>query len=98
MEAAPYETAFTVGSGFHPRPNKRMEILNLLTLVSFLVSATDDAVKAGAHAGDLAKEAAAICGGGSKPGMAQAGGKDPSKAEEALRTIAERAREMLGKG
>jgi len=65
--------------------------------VSFLVSADDDAVKAGVHAGNLAREAAALCGGsgGGKPGMAQAGGKDPSKADEALRKAEETAAEIL---
>ena len=52
----------------------------------FLASATDDAVKAGIHAGQLVKEAAAICGGGGggRPNHAQAGGKDATKASEAL--------------
>ncbi|MCL2461573.1 MAG: alanine--tRNA ligase [Defluviitaleaceae bacterium] len=65
--------------------------------VNFLVTATDDAVKAGAHAGNLAKEAAALCGGGGggKPGMAQAGGKDASKADEALKRAVETAKGMV---
>jgi len=35
------------------------------------------------------KKAAEIVGGGGKPDMAQAGGKDPSKIEEALKAIKE---------
>ncbi|MCL2223375.1 MAG: alanine--tRNA ligase [Defluviitaleaceae bacterium] len=52
----------------------------------FLASATDDAVKAGADAGRLVSRAAKICGGGGggKPNHAQAGGKDASRADEAL--------------
>ncbi|MCL2378960.1 MAG: alanine--tRNA ligase, partial [Defluviitaleaceae bacterium] len=52
----------------------------------FLASATDDAVKSGVHAGNLVKEAAALCGGGGggRPNHAQAGGKDASKADEAI--------------
>ena len=52
----------------------------------FLASATDDAVKQGIHAGNLVKEAAALCGGGGggRPNHAQAGGKDATKVDEAL--------------
>ena len=54
--------------------------------VNLLAMATDDAVKAGAHAGNIIKAAAAVCGGGGggRPNMAQAGGKDASKITEAL--------------
>ncbi|MCT4661964.1 MAG: alanine--tRNA ligase [Tissierellales bacterium] len=54
--------------------------------VNFMVSATDDLVKRGAHAGNLIREIAKIAGGGGggRPNMAQAGGKDASKLAEAL--------------
>jgi alanyl-tRNA synthetase len=54
--------------------------------VSLLVSAADDAVKAGAHAGNIVKAVAGIVGGGGggRPNMARAGGKDASKLDEAL--------------
>ena len=44
------------------------------------------AQKAGAHAGNLIKAVAAIVGGGGggRPNMAQAGGKNPAKAQEAV--------------
>ncbi|MCL2839966.1 MAG: alanine--tRNA ligase [Defluviitaleaceae bacterium] len=66
--------------------------------VQFLVSATEDAVKVGIHAGQIIKEAAAICGGGGggKPNHAQAGGKDASKANEALSAALCKMKEMLG--
>ncbi len=53
---------------------------------SLFVSASDDAVKAGAHAGNLVKAAAPLVGGkgGGAPAQAQGGGKDPSGAEAAL--------------
>ncbi|NDL68159.1 alanine--tRNA ligase [Anaerotalea alkaliphila] len=59
--------------------------------VSLLVMASDEAVKAGAHAGNIVKEAAKIVGGGGggRPQMAQAGGKDPARIEEALRKAEE---------
>jgi len=54
--------------------------------VNFVVAVTPDLVKQGLHAGKLIKDVAAICGGGGggKPELAQAGGKDPSKLSEAL--------------
>ena len=54
--------------------------------VNLLSMATDAAQKAGAHAGNLIKEAAAIVGGGGggRPGMAQAGGKKPEFADQAV--------------
>jgi alanyl-tRNA synthetase len=54
--------------------------------VNLVVAVTPDLVKQGLHAGKLIKEIAAICGGGGggKPELAQAGGKDPSKLAEAL--------------
>lgn len=55
--------------------------------VVFLVMAGQDAVAKGAHAGNIIKEVAKAAGGGGggKPNMAQAGGKDPSKIDEALK-------------
>ena len=63
----------------------------------FLASATDDAVKSGIHAGNLVKEAAALCGGGGggRPNHAQAGGKDASKADVALSAGLAKMKEML---
>ncbi len=54
--------------------------------LNFVVMATEAAVKAGAHAGNIVKEAAKVTGGGGggRPNMAQAGGKDVSKVKEAL--------------
>ena len=66
--------------------------------VSIVAMATDGAVKAGAHAGNIVREAARICGGGGggRPNMAQAGGKDASKVPEALNTARELAKKQLG--
>ncbi|MBT2686066.1 alanine--tRNA ligase [Bacillus sp. ISL-37] len=54
--------------------------------VNLIAAVTDDLIKQGYQAGKLIKEAAAICGGGGggRPDMAQAGGKDPSKLDNAL--------------
>ena len=52
-----------------------------------MATASDAAVKKGAHAGNLIKEVAGVLGGGGggKPQMAQAGGKDLSAIPEALK-------------
>ncbi len=66
--------------------------------VNLIVMATDDVVKKGAHAGNIIKAAAGVCGGGGggRPNMAQAGGKDASKIGEALEKAKEVAAEQLG--
>ena len=60
--------------------------------VSLLAMVTDDAMKKGAHAGKLIKEVAAVVGGGGggRPNMAQAGGKNPEKINEAVAKAAAR--------
>ena len=65
--------------------------------VNLIVTATDDAVKAGAHAGKIIKEAAALVGGGGggRPNMAQAGGKNPAGIKAALEKAVEIAKEQL---
>lgn len=59
--------------------------------VNFVVAVPQEQVKRGIHAGKLVKEVAAVCGGGGggRPDMAQAGGKDVSKLEEALKVAEE---------
>ena len=54
--------------------------------VNLVGMAADEAVKAGVHMGKVVSAAAKICGGGGggKPNVAQAGGKDVSKLQEAV--------------
>ena len=54
--------------------------------LNFAVAAGADAVKAGAHAGNILREVAAICGGkgGGRPDSAMGGGRDIDKIPEAL--------------
>ena len=65
--------------------------------VSLLAMVTETAQKAGAHAGNLIRGAAAIVGGGGggRPNMAQAGGKNPEKIGDALKAAAEILSEQL---
>ncbi|GGG83889.1 alanine--tRNA ligase [Paenibacillus radicis (ex Gao et al. 2016)] len=59
--------------------------------VNLVAAVSADLVKKGYHAGKIIKEAAVHCGGsgGGRPDMAQAGGKDASKLEEALKLAEE---------
>ncbi len=52
----------------------------------FIAKVTSDLIKQGYHAGNLVREVAKIAGGGGggRPDFAQAGGRDPSKVDEAL--------------
>ena len=54
--------------------------------VNLMVTATDEAQKKGAHAGNLVKAIAGLVGGGGggRPNMAQAGGKNPAGIADAL--------------
>ena len=65
--------------------------------VSLMVTATDPAMKQGAHAGNLIKAIAGLVGGGGggRPNMAQAGGKNPAGIQEALKKAAEVLAEQL---
>ncbi len=54
--------------------------------VNLVASVSKDLIAEGYHAGNLIKQVAAACGGGGggRPDMAQAGGKEPAKLQEAL--------------
>ena len=58
-----------------------------------IVKADDDAISKGAHAGNMIKEIAKLVGGGGggRPNMAQAGGKNPAGADE----VVAKAKEIL---
>jgi len=66
--------------------------------VNLVAAVTPDVISKGAHAGKLIKEIAAICGGsgGGRPDMAQAGGKDTSKLEEAIGAVHTIVGQMIG--
>ncbi len=63
----------------------------------FVVTATKDLVEKGIHAGKIIKEVSGVTGGsgGGRPDMAQAGGKDIEKIEEALEMSRKIVKEQL---
>ena len=65
--------------------------------VNLMAMATEAALKAGAHAGNLIKQIAPIVGGGGggRPNMAQAGGKNPAGISEAMKKAASVLEEQL---
>jgi alanyl-tRNA synthetase len=67
--------------------------------VQLIAAVTEDLVKRGVHAGQLVGQVARIVGGGGggKPTMAQAGGKEPAKLAEALELARSLAREQVSR-
>lgn len=65
--------------------------------VNLLAMATEGAVARGAHAGNLIKRAASFVGGGGggRPNMAQAGGKNPKGIEEMIAAVKEILKEQI---
>ncbi|MFS0780813.1 alanine--tRNA ligase [Bacillus sp. 1P06AnD] len=59
--------------------------------VNIIAAVTGDLIPKGYHAGKLIKEVATRCGGGGggRPDMAQAGGKNPSEVDNALKYVEE---------
>ncbi len=55
----------------------------------FIVAVTEDLTKRGLKAGDIVREVAKIVGGGGggRPTLAQAGGKDPDKLPAAMDAV-----------
>lgn len=65
--------------------------------VNLMVTATDGAMAKGAHAGNLIKAIASVVGGGGggRPNMAQAGGKNPAGIDDALAKASEVLAEQI---
>ena len=65
--------------------------------VNLMAAVTEDAQKKGAHAGNLIKAIASLVGGGGggRPNMAQAGGKNPAGVDACLDKVAEVVAEQL---
>ncbi len=71
-------------------PNSVVVLASIIDDKPLIVAAiSPDLVKRNFHAGELVKTIANIIGGGGggKPSLAQAGGKDPTRVEEALGAV-----------
>ena len=66
--------------------------------VNLMAMATDSAIAKGAHAGNLIKAIAAKVGGGGggRPNMAQAGGKNPAGIPEAIKEVEKALADQIG--
>ncbi|MDE7446054.1 MAG: alanine--tRNA ligase [Lachnospiraceae bacterium] len=66
--------------------------------VNMVAMATEGAMQKGAHAGNLIKGIAALVsgGGGGRPNMAQAGGKNPAGIDQAIAEVSEVLKTQLG--
>ena len=66
--------------------------------VNMVAAATKDMIGKGVHSGNLIREVAKITGGGGggRPDMAQAGGKDPLKIPQALDKVGVILTQQLG--
>lgn len=89
----------TLGDDYKAKLGKAVIIMasDLGDKVSLIVMASDDAVASGVHAGNIIKKIAPIVGGGGggRPNMAQAGGKDASKIADALNAGVEEVKNQL---
>ena len=102
LDNTPVETMRQMTDWFRSRVNKGVMVLasDINGRPQIVVAVSDSLVKDGVRAGDLIKPIARIVGGGGggRPQMAQAGGKDTSKIPEALevaRKVVEQASEDI---
>ncbi|MBP3234891.1 MAG: alanine--tRNA ligase [Eubacterium sp.] len=90
----------TLGDDYKAKLGKSAIIMasDLGDKVSLIVMASDDAVASGVHAGNVIKTIAPIVGGGGggRPNMAQAGGKDSAKIADAVAAGVEEVKKQVG--
>ncbi|MBN2201491.1 alanine--tRNA ligase [bacterium] len=100
MDASDVEELRAMGDKLREKLKSGVGVLGAVIgdKVSILCVVTDDLIKSKSlKAGDIVKKAAEIVGGsgGGKPHLALAGGKDPSRLDEAIGQVAEIVRGMV---
>ena len=100
VEASDMDTLRQVADIIKDRLSSGIVVLGAIIQdkVNFVAMVTPDAVAKGAHAGNIVKEAAKIAGGGGggRAEMAQAGGKDSAKLQEALAASLKLIQKQIG--
>ncbi|MCR4442037.1 MAG: alanine--tRNA ligase [Peptococcaceae bacterium] len=101
VEARDMDSLRNMADMFRDKLNSGIVVLGAIIdeKVSFVAAATGDLLPRGVHAGNIIREVAKKTGGGGggRPDMAQAGGKDPSKLEEALAGVPQIVENQLKK-
>ncbi|MEX2236399.1 MAG: alanine--tRNA ligase [Dehalococcoidia bacterium] len=99
VEAANSEGMRELADGLREQIGSGIVVLGALLdgKPAFLAMVTSDLTGRGVHAGEIVKQVAAVAGGGGggRPELAQAGGRDASKLDEALELAGELARKSL---
>lgn len=99
-EGADQDELLRVGDALKRRAGKRIFILlsHGDGSVQFIVGSSDEVKKGSVHCGNVARDGAKVMGGGGggKPDLARAGGKDASKIPEAITSMREAIRAQLG--
>ena len=100
VEDADMETLRQMGDYLRDRLQPGIVVLGSAAgdKVVLLGMASKELVGGGIHMGEIIKKTAQLVGGsgGGRPDMAQAGGKEPQKLDEALRTAKETLRKLVG--
>ena len=95
------DTLRGMGDMIRDRAPKLVAVLSIVAdgKINFLCVCGKEAVAKGAHAGNIIREVAKLCGGGGggKPDSATAGGRDVSKLEAALESVNDIVAKMLKK-
>ncbi|PKM88543.1 MAG: alanine--tRNA ligase [Firmicutes bacterium HGW-Firmicutes-12] len=99
VEASDMDSLRNMADMFRERLNSGIVVLGAVMdeKVNFVVAVTKDLLSKGIHAGNIIKEVAKIAGGGGggRPDMAQAGGKDKDKLDLALNNVTQIVEKQL---
>jgi alanyl-tRNA synthetase len=93
VEVADVDTLREMADWFRDKAKSGVAVLAAVSKGKplFIATVTDDLIKRGLKAGDIVREVAKVVGGGGggRPNMAQAGGRDAAKIPEALAIVPE---------